>query len=82
MIHNTYRPICLILLLTLLSLAKGKVYSKNVPIMNFRRESGWLFLDRININAGLLEIQLKVKLMAPDYKIGSIYSLVFSALPN
>ncbi len=83
MIQKAITPLIIVslLLLVLIPLVEAKLYSKNVPIMNFRRENGWLFIDRININPGMLEIQLKIKFIAPDYKIGSKFALVFSALP-
>jgi len=74
--------IILIFFSFLSSMAESKVYSKNIPIVNYRRENGWLFIDRATINSGYLEIHLAIKLIAQDYKIGSQFTFVFSALPS
>jgi hypothetical protein len=55
--NHTRLLITIVLISSYLMLeSEGKTYSKTVPIMNFRRDSGWLFIDRININPGGLDI--------------------------
>ena len=54
----------LIILFFLASTGESKAYSKNIPIVSYRRENGWLFIDRATINPGILEIQFAIKLLA------------------
>lgn len=55
MIRNNTKILFFILLQAyLLVFASSKIYSKVIPIMTLRRDSGWNFIDRMTMRSGLL----------------------------
>lgn len=64
--RNTVSLIVLVLLA--LVEIEGKIISRNVSLTNFKREGGWIFLDRMVIQPGTLEIDMDIKLSAEDIR--------------
>lgn len=64
--RNTVSLIVLVLLA--LVEIEGKVISRNVSLTNFKREGGWIYLDRMVIQPGTLEIDMDIKLSAKDIR--------------
>lgn len=54
--------LALILLFFLHSPASSRIYNNDISLTTFRRNAGWQFLDRMNVEAGTLSIEFKADL--------------------
>ena len=74
--------ILLVLSLSLLITSNARVHSSRLSIFAFRRNKGWQFLDRMNMQPGNITIDLKVQLETTDAAKGAMYELELMALPD
>jgi len=55
----------------LISLSETRLYSNNIGVYAFRRNSGWNFLDRMNFDSGLIDLNLNLKITSKDFRVGT-----------
>ena len=56
------------LLVVMVQLGEGKVFDQNFNIHSFRRNDGWNYVGRMNLNPGKVQLDLSIFIDFPDGK--------------
>lgn len=62
------KSLVVILLVVVTQLGEGKVFDQNFNIHTFRRNDGWNYVGRMNLNPGKVQLDLIAFIEFPDGK--------------
>ena len=74
--------ISITILTILVSVAQCRVVSETITSTKISRDEGFMFIDRMLLGKGVVDIKIEVSLQTDSKPVADAYQLVFIAIPD